>query len=67
MFGTSSGGNFALCLLIRHPEAVRGAILHEPGFYAVLDDVDAVRAPVRALIEEAMDAGGPSAAVHLCR
>jgi pimeloyl-ACP methyl ester carboxylesterase len=23
-FGTSSGGTFALCLLVRHPEAVRG-------------------------------------------
>jgi pimeloyl-ACP methyl ester carboxylesterase len=31
IFGTSSGGNFALCLLIGHPKAVRGAILHEPG------------------------------------
>ena len=28
--GTSSGGNFALCMLIRHAEAVRGAILHGP-------------------------------------
>jgi pimeloyl-ACP methyl ester carboxylesterase len=64
VFGTSSGGNFALCLLIRHPEAVRGAILHEPGFYALLDDLDAVRAPVRALVQEAMEAGGPPAAVE---
>ena len=31
VFGTSSGGTFALCLLVRHPEIVRGAILHEPG------------------------------------
>jgi pimeloyl-ACP methyl ester carboxylesterase len=64
ILGTSSGGNFALCLLIRHPNAVRGAILHEPGLYALLDDFDAVRAPVRALVQEAMQAGGPPAAVE---
>ena len=31
VFGTSSGGSFALWLLVRHPEAVRGAILHRTG------------------------------------
>lgn len=64
VFGTSSGGNFALCLLIRHPEAVRGAILHEPALYALLDDFDAVRAPVRSLVQAAMEAGRPPAAVE---
>jgi pimeloyl-ACP methyl ester carboxylesterase len=64
VFGTSSGGNFALCLLIRHPAAVRGAILHEPAMYGLLDDPDAVRAPVRALVQEAMQAGGTSEAVE---
>lgn len=64
VFGTSSGGNFALCLLIRHPEAARGAVLHDAGLYALLDDLDAVRAPVRALIQEVMAAGGPAAAVE---
>ncbi len=64
VFGTSSGGNFALWLLVLHPEAVRGAILHEPGLYALVDDFDGVRAPVRALVQEAMEAGGPAAAVE---
>src|SRR5262245_37037804 len=64
VFGTSSGGIFALCFLIRHPEAVRGAILHEPGLYALLDDLDVVRAPGRALGQAAMEAGGPPAAVE---
>ena len=49
---------------IRHPEAVRGAILHEPGLYALLDDPDAVRGPLRALVQEAVEAGGPPAAVE---
>jgi len=64
VFGTSSGGTFALCLLVRHAENVRGAILHEPGLYALVDDFDAVRAPIKALVEEAKEAGGPSAAVE---
>jgi len=64
VFGTSSGGTFALCLVIRHPGSVRCAVLHEPALYALVDDVDAVRAPVRALVQEATDAGGPSAAVE---
>ena len=64
IFGTSAGGNFALCLLVRHPGWVRGAILHEPGLYALVDDFDVVRAPVRALVREAMRGGGPPAAVE---
>ena len=64
VFGTSSGGIFALCLMVRHPEMVRGAILHEPGLYALVDDFDAVRAPLRALVQQAMAAGGPPAAVE---
>ncbi len=64
VFGTSSGGTFALCLLIRHPGVVRGAILHEPAFYGLFDDPDAVRAPLRALVQEAIQAGGTSAAIE---
>src|SRR5919109_1390252 len=60
----AAGGNFALCLMVEHPGWVRGAILHEPGLYALVDDFDAVRAPLRALVQEAMAAGGPPAAVE---
>jgi pimeloyl-ACP methyl ester carboxylesterase len=62
--GTSSGAAFALCLLARHPAAVRGAILHEPALFAFLDDLDAVRAPLRARIRSAMETGGPEAATE---
>jgi pimeloyl-ACP methyl ester carboxylesterase len=64
VFGTSSGGNFALCLIVRHPRWVRGAVLHDPGLYALLDDFDAVRGPVRTMVQEAMATGGPPAAVE---
>ncbi|MFV9632859.1 alpha/beta fold hydrolase [Mycobacterium neumannii] len=63
VFGTSGGGTFALCLMVRHPGSVRGAILHEPMLYALVDTVDAVPAPVRASIQKAMEVGGPPAAV----
>jgi pimeloyl-ACP methyl ester carboxylesterase len=64
VFGTSGGGNLALCALVRHPGRVRGVLLHEPGLYALLDDPDAVRAPLRALVSAAMESGGPAAAVE---
>ena len=63
-FGTSSGGVFALCLLVRHPEAARGAILHEPAVFAFHDDLDAVRAPLKAAVADAMAEGGPAAAIE---
>jgi pimeloyl-ACP methyl ester carboxylesterase len=50
--------------MLRHPEMVRGAILHEPGLYALVDDFEAVRAPLRAQVQQAMAAGGPPAAVE---
>lgn len=63
-FGTSSGGVFALCLLVRHPDAARGAILHEPGLLAFHDDPDAARAPLKAALADAMAQGGPAAAIE---
>src|SRR3954452_1656225 len=62
--GTSSGAVFALCLLARHPTALRGAILHEHALFALLDDRDAVRAPLRARIRPAIETGGPKAATE---
>ena len=38
IFGTSSAGIFAVATLIRHPESVRGAVLHEPALFALFDD-----------------------------
>jgi pimeloyl-ACP methyl ester carboxylesterase len=64
VFGTSSGANFALCLLVRHRAAVGGAILHEPALFAFHDDLDAVRAPLRALLGDALASGGPPAAIE---
>jgi pimeloyl-ACP methyl ester carboxylesterase len=66
VYGSSIGANFALCLLIRHPEVVRGAVLHEPVLVRLYDDPNA-RGAVRALIQEGMEAGGPPAALERFR
>ena len=63
VYGTSSGGTFALCVLVRHPGAVRGAILHEPVLARLYDDPGAVAAQGRALVEAGLEAGGPPEAL----
>jgi len=62
--GTSSGGNFALRMLTRHPAIVRGAVLHEPAVYALLEDFAAVRLPLQTVIRQAMAEGGSHLAVE---
>jgi pimeloyl-ACP methyl ester carboxylesterase len=64
IFGTSSGGIFALEMLIRHPASVRGAILHEPALFSLFDDPGDMRDTLTALINEAMESGGPPAALE---
>jgi pimeloyl-ACP methyl ester carboxylesterase len=64
VFGNSFGAIIALSLLIRHPEAVRGAVLHEPPLISVLERPEQTQAAVGAVVSEAMAAGGPPAAVE---
>jgi pimeloyl-ACP methyl ester carboxylesterase len=64
VFGTSSAGIFALALLIRHPESVRGAVLHEPALFPLFDDPEEVRDTLTALIREGMESGGQPAALE---
>lgn len=63
VYGSSSGGTFALCLLVRHPELVRGAVLHEAALIRLFDEPER-RGEVRALLEEALDAGGAALVVE---
>ena len=60
IFGTSSAGIFALAALIRHPESVRGAVLHEPALFALFDDPNGVRDSLTQLVREGIQAGGPT-------
>jgi pimeloyl-ACP methyl ester carboxylesterase len=62
VFGTSGGGLFALELLIRHPSALWGGVLHEPVLFALVDDPKAARETLTELLSEPLASGGPSAA-----
>ena len=61
IFGTSSAGIFALAAVIRRPESVRGAVLHEPALFRLFDDPQEVRDRLTRLVMEGMEAGGPAA------
>lgn len=58
ILGTSSAGIFALAMLIRHPESVGGAILHEPALFALFDDPHEARDTVSTLVREGMESSG---------
>src|SRR6187200_2618527 len=55
IFGTSSAGIFALAAVIRWPESVRGAVLHEPALFALFDDRKDVRNRVTQVVAEGME------------
>ena len=62
VFGTSSGGIFALATVLHHPEAVRGAILHEPALFTLFDDPHEARTAVTRVVADGMQEGGPATA-----
>jgi pimeloyl-ACP methyl ester carboxylesterase len=64
VFGSSSGANFALALVIRHPAAVRAAMLHEPVMTSLTDDPAAVSGAAATLVKEGLEFGGPRAALE---
>lgn len=65
VYGNSSGAIIALNLLLRHPESVRGAILHEPPLLSILDQPEDALVPVQPKINQAMAEGKPSQAVEV--
>ena len=64
VYGNSYGAIFALDLVIRHPDLVRGAVLHEPPLISVLANPEEVQAGVGVVVEKGMAAGGPPKAVE---
>lgn len=63
VFGTSSGATIGLNLVLRHPDVVRSAVLHEPPKIGVLPDRDRFLAALRARMDAARAAGGHRAAM----
>lgn len=64
VFGTSVGAALALCLLVRHPAAVQGAILHEPWLPTLFDNAEEVQNALATVVAEGMASGGPPAALE---
>jgi pimeloyl-ACP methyl ester carboxylesterase len=58
IFGTSAGAIIGLDLLIRHPELVRGAILHEPPMIAGMSNPEEVMGAIRQVVEAGMQRDG---------
>jgi pimeloyl-ACP methyl ester carboxylesterase len=57
-FGTSGGAVILLNLLLRHPDVLRGAIIHEPPIVSVLPNAAELGALLQRITEEALAAGG---------
>ncbi len=64
VFGTSGGAVILLNALLRHPNVLRGAIVHEPPLIGVLPYAAEVNAMLQQLVEEHMPRGGPRAALE---
>lgn len=65
VYGNSSGAIFANHLVLKYPETVRGAVMHEPPYIGVSSDPAQVGARLQAMIEQGMARGGPAAAMEL--
>jgi pimeloyl-ACP methyl ester carboxylesterase len=65
VFGTSGGGVILLNLLLRRPEVLRGALVHEPPLLAVLPGGAELGAQFQVMTEEALATGGPRGAMEL--
>lgn len=64
VLGTSGGAIIGLNLVIRHPEVVRGAILHEPPMVSALARPEDMMGAIQEIVEGGMAKGGPRGAVE---
>lgn len=64
VYGNSVGAIIALNLVIRYPELVSRAILHEPPLLSILAQPDEPTKEMKPRIEQAMAAHGPRGAVE---
>ena len=64
VFGNSAGAIIGLDLLIRRPELVRGAILHEPPMTAGMSNPEKMMAAIQQVVEGGMQKGGPRGGVE---
>lgn len=65
VFGTSGGAVILLNLLLRHPEVLRGAIVHEPPLVPVLTNAAETGAMLQSMVVEGLAKGGPRGGAEL--
>jgi pimeloyl-ACP methyl ester carboxylesterase len=65
IFGTSGGAIILLNLLSRHPDVVRGAIVHEPPLVGLLPNAAELGAMLQTRTQEALARGGPRGAMEM--
>lgn len=65
VYGNSAGALILTDLVVRRPDLLRGAVLHEPPFATQTSNGDEVLANLQELIGEGMAQGGPSRATEL--
>jgi pimeloyl-ACP methyl ester carboxylesterase len=58
VFGTSGGAIIGLDLVIRHPELVRGVILHDSAMFSVLPNPEEVMGAIQQVVESGMQREG---------
>ncbi|HLZ72752.1 MAG TPA: alpha/beta hydrolase [Dehalococcoidia bacterium] len=61
--GTSGGALVLLSLLQRHPEVVRGALVHEPPLVSMLPNAAEIGAELQTQLQQALAEGGPRGAM----
>ncbi|GAA4890073.1 alpha/beta fold hydrolase [Actinomycetospora straminea] len=64
VYGNSQGAIILTDLVLRHPDVVRAAVLHEPPYVAMTSDPDTLNATLQQMVGEAMERGGPPMAVE---
>jgi pimeloyl-ACP methyl ester carboxylesterase len=64
IFGNSAGAIIGLDLVIRHPDLVRGAILHEPPMTAGMSNPEERTGAIQQVVEAGMQRGGPRGGVE---
>ncbi|MEV6495439.1 alpha/beta hydrolase [Actinoplanes sp. NPDC051633] len=63
-YGNSGGATILTNLVLRHPDVLRAAILHEAPYVAVSSDPEAATTGLQTVISEGMTEGGPPLAVE---
>ena len=64
VYGNSLGAAIALALVLRHPQVLRGAVLHEPPLGGLSPAAAEPLARIRAVVEDGLARGGPAAAME---